>query len=96
MSECSGSRTKLAERRERLTAGGVSATEIARLQAPVGLQIGAITPYEIAISIWADMIRRPGLRLTRWSSNHGHIGQQYDDTVYSVGYLPQSRCKRVG
>lgn len=52
-----GSRTKLAERRQRLVACNLGSTEIQRLHAPVGLQIGGKTPYEIAVAIWADLIR---------------------------------------
>ena len=52
-----GSRTKLAERRKRLVACDLGSAEFQRLHAPVGLQIGAKTPQEIAVAIWADLIR---------------------------------------
>ncbi|URW75674.1 XdhC family protein [Sphingomonas donggukensis] len=50
-----GSRRSHAARRERLAAAGVSADAIERIDAPVGLDIGAIGPAEIALSIAAAM-----------------------------------------
>lgn len=52
-----GSRRKLAERRQRLRALGLAQTEIERLHAPVGLDIGAASPAEIAVSILAELIQ---------------------------------------
>lgn len=42
--------------RERLAAMGLSASEIARLHSPAGLDIGAETPGEIALSILAQIV----------------------------------------
>ena len=50
-----GSRKTHAARVERLTATGLSETEIARIHAPVGLSIGSVSPAEIAISILAQV-----------------------------------------
>ncbi len=57
-----GSRTKVRRLFERLQAAGYSAGQIARVHAPIGLDIGAETPAEIAISIVAELIlaRRGG------------------------------------
>lgn len=52
-----GSRKTHARRVERLTAAGVTAEDIARISAPIGLDIGAATPAEIAVAILADVIR---------------------------------------
>lgn len=52
-----GSRKTHARRVERLTAQGVNPEAIARIKAPVGLAIGAITPAEIAVSIMAEVIQ---------------------------------------
>ena len=58
-----GSRKTHAKRVERLMALGHDEGEIARISAPIGLDIGAASPAEIAVSILADIIahlrRRP-------------------------------------
>ena len=51
-----GSRRSHAARRERLAAAGIAATDLDRIDAPVGLDIGAVGPAEIALSIAAAMI----------------------------------------
>jgi xanthine dehydrogenase accessory factor len=53
-----GSRKTHARRVERLKAQGVSDAAIARIAAPVGLDIGAVSPAEIAISIMAQITER--------------------------------------
>ena len=51
-----GSRRSHAARRERLAASGVLPADLDRIDAPVGLDIGAIGPSEIALSIAAAMV----------------------------------------
>ncbi len=51
-----GSRRSHAARRERLAAAGVAPAMIDRIDAPVGIDIGAIGPSEIALSIAAAVI----------------------------------------
>ncbi len=62
---CLGSSRTHAKRVARLEAAGFSAAEIARIHAPVGADIGAKTPAEIAVSIMAEIterLRRPETR----------------------------------
>lgn len=58
-----GSRKTHARRVERLIALGHGEAEIARISAPIGLDIGAASPAEIAVAILADIVahlrRRP-------------------------------------
>lgn len=51
-----GSRRTHAERLERLRAEGVTDDHLARLMAPIGLDIGARTPEETAVAICAEII----------------------------------------
>src|ERR1700675_195726 len=59
-----GSRRKMAALRDKLIAEGVDAAAIDRIKAPAGLDLGAITPEEIAMSILAEIttLRRRGQR----------------------------------
>src|SRR6186713_2344730 len=51
-----GSRAKVARVFDALAAEGLPAECLSRVHAPIGLDIGAITPAEIAISILAELI----------------------------------------
>lgn len=53
-----GSRRVQARRRERLLAAGFSEQDLQRLHAPIGLDIGAKTPEEIALAIMAEVVQR--------------------------------------
>jgi hypothetical protein len=59
-----GSRRKMAALRTKLMAEGIEASAIDRIKAPAGLDLGAITPEEIAMSILAEITieRRRGQR----------------------------------
>lgn len=51
-----GSRRKLAQRLSGLRAAGLSEREIARLHAPIGLPIDALSPWEVAVAVAAQII----------------------------------------
>jgi xanthine dehydrogenase accessory factor len=53
-----GSRTTHEKRLQRLLEAGVDAADLDRLMSPIGLDIGARTPEETAISICAEIIAR--------------------------------------
>lgn len=53
-----GSHKTHARRVERLTAQGLSAADIARIHAPIGLAIGAVSPPEIAVAILGEITAR--------------------------------------
>ncbi|MCJ8142921.1 XdhC family protein [Ancylobacter sp. A5.8] len=61
-----GSRKTHAARLERLAARGLAGETLARIHAPIGLDIGAATPAEIAVSILAQVVgtlrQRPAAR----------------------------------
>jgi len=50
-----GSRKTHGRRLERLKQQGVSDEQLARIHAPIGLNIGAVSPAEIAVSIIAEI-----------------------------------------
>jgi xanthine dehydrogenase accessory factor len=51
-----GSRAKIARIYDALRAEGIAPACLERVHAPIGLEIGAVTPAEIAISILAELI----------------------------------------
>jgi xanthine dehydrogenase accessory factor len=65
-----GSKRKMAALRDRLIAVGLDPAAIDRVKAPAGLDLGAITPEEIAMSILAEITveRRRGQRDTNYGS----------------------------
>ncbi len=52
-----GSHTKAAAIRRTAAAAGVAPERVAALRCPVGLDLGAVTPEEIAVAIVAELIR---------------------------------------
>ena len=59
-----GSRRAQASRRERLLAQGFTDEELARIAAPIGLDLGSLTAEETALSIMAEVV----------AVKHGHAG----------------------
>ena len=58
-----GSKKTHAKRVQRLKEAGLSDADIARIHAPIGLAIGAVSPAEIAISIMAEITARLRLKV---------------------------------
>ena len=58
-----GSRRTTADREERLREAGATDADIARIHAPIGLDLGARTPEETAVSIVAEIIQ------VRWGTS---------------------------
>lgn len=71
-----GSRRKMAALRAKLITEGFDAAVIDRVKAPAGLDLGAITPEEIAMSILAEITlqRRRGQRFGRRSDTPSAAG----------------------
>ncbi|MBI1289757.1 xanthine dehydrogenase [bacterium] len=53
-----GSRAKWANLRANLAAGGATEAQLARVKSPAGIDIGSITPEEIAISVAAELVQQ--------------------------------------
>ncbi len=59
-----GSRKTQAKRRERMLAAGLTEAQLKKLHGPIGLNIGATTPDEIALSIMAEVVAARNNQLT--------------------------------
>jgi xanthine dehydrogenase accessory factor len=55
-----GSRRTHDDRLDRLRGAGLTEIELSRLASPIGLDLGARTPEETAVSIVAEIIARRG------------------------------------
>ena len=73
-----GSRRAQARRRERLVAAGVTDAQLERIAAPIGLDLGATTAEETAVSIVGELIavrnNRDGGRLSGSSGRIHEVG----------------------
>ena len=73
-----GSRRAQDDRRERLLAKGVEESELERISAPIGLDLGALTAEETALSIMAEIVAmrygREGGRLAHATGRIHEVG----------------------
>jgi xanthine dehydrogenase accessory factor len=74
-----GSRAKVARITEALIADAIPAEVLQRVHAPIGLDIGAVTPQEIAVSILAELI----------AVKHGKVKSR-DAAELSMKWTPSS------
>ncbi|MET7907419.1 XdhC/CoxI family protein [Streptomyces avermitilis] len=81
-----GSRRTHLDRNDRLRAVGVTELELARLRSPIGLDLGARTPEETALSIAAEIVagRRGGSGV---SLTGAHTPIHHDNTSITVGRI---------
>ncbi len=86
-----GSRKTNIDRRRRLAEAGVSEEQIARVRGPIGLDIGAVSPEEMAISILAEIIAVRRGRAGGFLANAaGHTRGPRDEPVAPVAALVSS------
>ena len=80
-----GSRRAQAKRRERLLAAGVPESELARIAAPIGLDLGGLTAEETALSVMAEVVAvrngRDGGRLANASGRIHDVGEGIKEPV---------------
>ena len=66
-----GSRRSHQQRIESLLAAGMPAERLSRLHSPIGLDLGAVTPAEVAVSITAEVLACRGHGLDSGSGGGG-------------------------
>jgi xanthine dehydrogenase accessory factor len=76
-----GSRRTDEERTRKLREQGVSAAELARIRGPIGLDIGARTPEEVAVAIAGEIIA------LRYGYPGGFLGAR-SGAVHGLGRQP--------
>jgi xanthine dehydrogenase accessory factor len=84
-----GSRRTHEDRLERLREVGVAGSQLARLASPIGLDIGARTPEETAISVAAEIVQ------ARWGGSGQRLGV-LDGPIHHGGDLERGTPPETG
>jgi xanthine dehydrogenase accessory factor len=71
-----GSKRAQAERRERLLGAGVNEEDLQRISAPIGLDLGAISSEEVALSIMAELVA------VRYGRSGGRLSQRTGGRIH--------------
>lgn len=87
-----GSRRRVAGLKELLISEGTDPEQLDRVCTPIGLEIGAVTPEEIAISILAQVIqyKRKGDKATRKSNNWPELDLTVLNELAKVDRAPRA------
>jgi xanthine dehydrogenase accessory factor len=64
-----GAKRRLPERFARLSAAGVTDDQLARLRAPIGLDLGGKAPWEVAVSVIGEIVAEKAARYSRSSTS---------------------------
>ncbi len=75
-----GSRRTHADREAKLREAGMTDAELARLHSPIGLDLGARTPEETAVSIAAEIVQE------RWGGSGLPLGRTQGDIHHGPGH----------
>ena len=91
-----GSHRRAESCREYLRASGLAEQQIERLKAPAGLDIGALTPQEIAASILSELVqvRRRGTKINQESSGFA-VKKQLESTHIAIENEPETAIDPV-
>jgi len=64
-----GAKRRLPERFARLSAAGVTDDQLARLRAPIGLDLGGKAPWEVAVSVIGEIVAEKAAGYSRSSTS---------------------------
>ena len=86
--------TRMEEVRRVLAAHGLGADEVARVRGPAGLDIGAESPEEIAVSILAEIVRLEAQPAAPEAVASGDASEEEEEAAAAVGQRADDRASR--